>query len=238
MEDLMLLETPGSDTGLALALVSHLTGGVEEQVIDWSHLTVTDLEVLLLRLRQMVFGDLVRTDVACPVVACGRRIDVSFRIEDYLDHHRPRRARGVEVAEEPGWFRLRDNDITFRLPSAADQAAIAGLAEPKRELIRRCIRPTPLSARWIERVERAMEALAPSLSEIQGECLECHTVIDMHFDVQRFVLRELRDQAEFIYQDIHLLARYYHWPEEKILALPTHRRSRYADMLAQERRQD
>ena len=236
-EDVLLLEAPDCDTTLALRLVSRLASCTDGSVTDWGVLPVTDLEVLLLRLRQMVFGHTIRTDVLCPVEGCGARIDVSFRIEDFLAHHAPRRPRGVDVTEESGWFRLREQEILFRLPSSADQAAVAGLAQPVRELIRRCVRPAVLSARWLRRVEGAMDALAPSLSHLQGECLECRTRVDIDFDVQQFVLRELRDQAAFLYQDVHLLARYYHWAEEKILELPGYRRSHYADRLLQERRQ-
>jgi hypothetical protein len=237
LEDILLLEAPRCDTHLALTLVSRLASCTDGSVTEWGALPVTDLDVLLLRLRQRVFGDVIRTDVRCPVRDCGARIDVMFRIEDYLAHHTPHRPRGVDVVEtEPGWFQWRDKEIRFRLPSGADQAAVAGLAQPERELIRRCIRPAELPARWLRRVENAMDALAPSLSHLQGDCLECRTRVDIHFDVQPFVLRELRDQAVFLYQDVHLLARYYHWPEEKIMELPRYRRIHYAEMLAQERR--
>ena len=163
IEDMLLLEAPDCDTTLALQLVSRLASCTDGSVTDWGILPVTDLEVLLLRLRQLVFGHTIRTDVLCPVEGCGTRIDVSFRIEDFLAHHRPRRPRGVDVAEQPGWFRLHEQEILFRLPSGADQAAVAGLARPERELIRRCVRPAELSARWLRRVEGAMDAGAKPL---------------------------------------------------------------------------
>ena len=50
-------------------------------------------------------------------------------------------------------------------------------------------------------------------------------------DPRQFTLRELRDQAVFIYEDTHLLAEHYHWPEAEILALPRERRLRYAQMV-------
>jgi hypothetical protein len=45
------------------------------------------------------------------------------------------------------------------------------------------------------------------------------------------VLRELRDHAATIFEDVHLLAVYYKWPEEDILALPRSRRLRYGAAL-------
>jgi len=80
-----------------------------------------------------------------------------------------------------------------------------------------------------------MEAMAPNLSgEMQGECPECHRRITVYFDVQKYVLRELRDRASRVYEDIHLLALNYRWSEESILLLPRNRRILYAEMLRQE----
>ena len=81
-----------------------------------------------------------------------------------------------------------------------------------------------------------METLAPSLSQkLQGECPECGAGAALYFDAQQFVLLELRDQAVFLYDDVHLLAREYHWSQAEILALPRSRRTRYAEMVRQER---
>ncbi len=82
-------------------------------------------------------------------------------------------------------------------------------------------------------METALEAVAPLLShEVQGECKQCGSAISVYFDVQEFVLRELRSRATSIYRDIHLLASRYQWPEESILALPCARRMHYAAMIA------
>jgi hypothetical protein len=51
------------------------------------------------------------------------------------------------------------------------------------------------------------------------------------FEIVAFVLRELRDHAAAIYQEVHLLALNYQWPEEHILALPRERRTYYAEAL-------
>jgi hypothetical protein len=88
----------------------------------------------------------------------------------------------------------------------------------------------------LRRVENAMEALAPPLSHtVQGQCPECGSVLDLYFDAQQFCLQELRGQALFIYDDVHLLAMEYHWSEADILALPRNRRAQYAERVRQER---
>ena len=236
-DDILLLEAPVYDTAFTLEFIARLASPTNGQAVEWSALCVTDLDALLLLLRQKLLGNLIRTDITCPVADCGARIDVAFHIGEYLTHHRPRAARGVETTHEAGWFRLRNTPAFFRLPTASDQELVAQELKPERELIRRCIRPVDIPARLLKRVETAMEALAPSLSQdLQGQCSECGMSVDMYFDVQQFVLSELRGQAAFMYQDVHLLALYYHWSQTEILALPRSQRAHYAEMLQQERR--
>src|SRR5690242_16427360 len=90
-DDLLLLEAPACDVALALALVGCLARPADGGPPAWAELCVTDLDALMLRLRQRVFGDLLRADAACPAAGCGRRMDVSFRVGEYLAHHAPRR---------------------------------------------------------------------------------------------------------------------------------------------------
>lgn len=235
-EDILLLEGPVYDTAFALELIARLASPANGQAVEWSALCVTDLDALLLLLRQKLLGNLIRTDIVCPAADCDARIDVAFRVGEYLAHHRPCPARGVEASDEPGWFHLRNTPVSFRLPTAADQVLAAPAPKPERELIRHCIRPAGIPARLLKRVETAMEMLAPSLSQdLQGQCPQCETSVDMYFDVQQFVLSELRDQAAAIYEDVHVLALHYHWSQAEILALPRGRRAHYAEMIQQER---
>lgn len=236
-EDILLLENPTNDPSLALALVSRLAQPVDDTAVNWGDLSVSDLEFLLLTLRQVVFGDWIRTDAVCPTHGCGKRVDVSFRIRDYLSPHAPRRSPAIILTETPGWFQLHNTTVTFRLPTVADQIAIINHPQPEQELRQRCIRSSEISAKLRRRVETAMEALAPNLSgDLQGQCVECGTLVTLFFDVQQFTLQELRRQAVFVYEEIHLLASSYQWTETAILALPHHRRQQYAERVRQARR--
>jgi hypothetical protein len=267
-EDLLLLEAAGEDTTQALALVGRLTRPATDAGIDWLELTVTDLDALILRLRQAVIGDRVRADVACRANGCGQRIDISFGITDYVGHRKPAKpgARGawiVAPAEEPGWFRLNagrrktgmlapsakspaddsavssglgdsSGAVVFRLPTVADQLAVVGRPDAVDELARRCMRPGKVPVRLRRLVEVAMETMAPCLSgDLHGTCPECGAEVIVYFDARQFCLRELNDRAAFIYQDIDLLARRYHWTERDILNMPHVRRTNYAELARQ-----
>src|SRR5258708_22447871 len=222
-EDLILLESRASEPSLAATLMTRLA--TSDTPIDWLKAAVTDLEAAMLLLRQAYAGDLLRTDVVCTAPGCRSRVDVAFRISEYLAHARPRTVRNVGAADAEGWFRLRDAELTFRAPTVEDQIAIAGLAAPHMELAKRCIRPQAAAGRSLMRVQKAMECVAPCLSDwVQGKCPECHAALSMYFDVYRFVLKELRARSASIYRDVHLLAERYHWPESRILKMPCVRR--------------
>jgi hypothetical protein len=161
---------------------------------------------------------------------CRARIDIAFRVGDYLAHHAPSVPGGVSPADEPGWFRLNGTDVMGRVVSCADQMAIAGRPDVEHELVRRCIRPETTPARLRRKLESAMEKLAPSLyDELDGRCPECGAAVRIVFDPLRYVLAELRERAMFVYQEVHLIAARYRWSEAEILALPRTRRARYAE---------
>jgi hypothetical protein len=258
-EDQLLLEALDSNISLALALLSHTAKLANNEIpdggarSDWSKLSVTDLDILILRLRQMVFGNDIRTDVSCGTAQCCQRIDISFGIDEYIAHHAPAPVQGnnrewrVEPAEESGWFRLLDNraskdsdlrdedDVFFRLPTVADQLAVRGLPDAAEALARRCIRPIALADEKRLQVEALMESMAPSLSnELRGACPECEAEVNVYFDVRHYCLRELKEHATFVYEDIDTLARRYHWAEADILALPQNRRTIYAELARRE----
>jgi hypothetical protein len=248
-EELLLLEAPADDLALALTLMTHVARPPGNESADgpqgWPQLTPTDVDFFVLRLRQLMLGDRIVSDVRCQAPGCKARIDVSFGIDEYLAHHlntRNRlRGRGwiAESAAEPGWFRIKDSRrpdsgsgaaAVFRLPTAADLRDVATRRDAAAELTRRCIRSEPESVRQRHFAEAAMEAIAPSLSqELRGQCPDCAAWIHIHFDPRHYCLRELRDRAKFVYQDIDAIARRYHWSESDILALPLTRRMCYAD---------
>ena len=237
-DDLLLLEAPRRNARLAAALASRLAVPLNETVapINWLSLCFTDLDAFLIGLRQRVTGDRAETTTRCPKAGCNARVDVDFYFSDYLAHHAPRVSRQIEPDTEAGWFRLRDAPAAFRLVTVSDEIAIEYLPLPGPALALRCLRPAAMPSALRQRVERAMEAMAPCLeSDIAGLCPECGASIALRFDPQEFILRELQQQAATLYEDAHLLAKHYHWSEAQILALPRSRRTRYAEMLWQER---
>jgi hypothetical protein len=235
IEDLLLREADTLEAGLSLMLIRRLAQMEDGSKSDWDELPATDGEALLLLLRSITLGDLVRANVLCASAQCAAKVDVSFRIGEYLSSQKVRIPKDIERTESPGWFRLTGEALRFRLPTCADLLVIARERKSTTALIRRCIEPADISPRQRRRVESAMEAMAPRLSQAMvGGCPECKAGIRFYFDVQSFVLRELRNHAASVYQDVHLLALHYKWPERQILELPRSRRMHYVEMLREQ----
>jgi hypothetical protein len=242
-QDVLLAEHRLDDPALVLALARQL--GQADPSPDWAALPVTDIDTLILRLRQAVTGNRVLAEVTCTTASCGQRVDLSFGIDAWLAHHRPRRARGRDwraepAADAPGWYGLRsgahDDEARFRLPTLADQIAVHGQPDAVATLAARCIRPAGLPGRARARVETAMAMLAPSLAgPLRGRCPHCAAPIAARFEARAYCLQELRDRARFVYDDIDALAERYHWSERAILTLPHARRTAYVERAMQAR---
>jgi hypothetical protein len=233
-EELLLAEHPADDPGQALALARLL--GQADAECDWAALPVHDIGVLMVRLRQAVAGDRVTADIVCRAATCGQRVDLSFSLEDYLAHHRPRALRGrgtSPCADAPGWYCIAGpagEAARFRIPTLGDQIAVDGAADPVAALGRRCIAAPSLPTRVLRRVEAALEALAPALAgTLHGTCPECGGVVEAWFDARLYCLTDMYARARFVLDDIDLLAERYHWPEQAILRLPRARREHYVE---------
>jgi hypothetical protein len=234
-DDLLLLETGRSGAETAIALLESIASRPDGATLDWLTLPLADVDAAIMRVRQNVLGDSIRSEINCPAAQCGKRIDVAFGIDEFLVHHAPRPARKVEAAHEPGWYDLVDAPVSFRIPTGADLLAVVAEGDTERTLVSRCVRPAAIRGQLLRRVERALEAMAPSLAQdLSARCAECEARVSVHFDARAFALRELRDQAAFIYEETHLLASHYHWPEAEILALPRYRRIQYVEMIRQQ----
>lgn len=233
--ELLAAETREDATRGALRLLALVAEPVDEaaqaRATDWTGLSVTDFETLLLALRADLFGTRVRSDFACPAPSCGDRVEMEFSLADYLAAVRPRRPRGVVAdADRPGWWRC--GEVAFRLPSAQDQLEAQARPDGAVLLARRCLDPHDAPPAQRARAERAMAAMAPEVSgPIGGQCPGCGAPLTALFHAPSFVMGELRRAVGLLAEEIDLVASAYHWSEAEILALPRSRRQAYAERI-------
>lgn len=233
-DDMLVLEAGAPDMGVALALLARLCEQADGSPLDPAELPISDVDALVLRLRQRIIGDVVSAEQVCAAPGCHARVDITFSIEAYLEHHQPAAPPAFLPAGDEGWYRLSDAEVQFRLPRAADQLAIARAAAPEQALLALCVRPPEVPGQVRDRIEAVMEAMAPSLcSELEGLCPQCGERVAATFDPIQYMLRELRDRSALLYEEVSAIAHFHHWSEAEILALPPARRARYADLAVQ-----
>ena len=199
--------------------------------LDPNALPVGDLDLLVVARRRELRGDTLVAEGRCD--QCDAVVDVQFSLAAYANHHRPRPSRAASaVPAEPGWWRLRAHEVTFRLPVAADVLAVGDSEDPRAGLLSRCVRG-PVAPRGARAVEHAMATLAPTLrADVAGTCPECSANVLLDVDARELCLTELRFVAATVYDDVNLIASSYRWTQAAILNLPSARRRRYADMIA------
>jgi hypothetical protein len=235
-DELFILETSLEPFLAMLELGRRVARREDGSALDWERLPASDLAAVALDIRRAWLGDAISTEGACPASGCGTPIDVTFSLSAYLDHHRPRTARGALADGESGWYVLRGTETRFRLPQVGDLLAMPPGREHVGELTARCVLPTELPTAHARRLDRALSALSPSLDDlIAGVCPVCSQAVQLRFEPCSFVLAELRDAFSAIYLETHLIAARYGWEEQAILRLPRARRGRYASLAAEER---
>lgn len=220
-------------------------------------LLVGDRQYLLLKLREITFGNRIEGTLFCPWPDCGARVDVDFTTGDIPVRGCEDVAATYELELSPeaapeGGGGTAPRTVTFRLPNGADQEALGPLLaeNPARALsglLERCLvaagedgegvpdvvaRLSPGARREIE---RGMEALAPAIElGMDLGCPDCGREFTAPFDLQDFFFGELETSRDLLYRQVHYLAYHYHWSEREILELPREKRLAYIDILADE----
>ncbi|NTV97147.1 MAG: hypothetical protein HGA75_17320 [Thiobacillus sp.] len=158
---------------------------------------------------------------------CGGRFD--FRI-DYADL--PVQEAGAGYPE--AGIDLDGRQWRFRLPTGADQEALAGLPDTEalpwllKRLAVDANLPDPPDRGLVAAAEAALEAVSPGIVlTVQAACPECGAGNAVDLDPYRALARP----ADHLLQEVHQLALHYHWSEADILGLPRARRQRYLQLI-------
>jgi Family of unknown function (DUF6760) len=219
------------------------------------NLLIADRQYLLLKLREVTFGDQVRANILCPWPDCGQRVAINFSINDIPTRELQDKGPVYTMILSPelaGELREEDRKITFRLPNGADQEAISPLlaeneARALAKLLGRCIQSigrltnpgedviSQLSPAARLAIERQMETIAPQVElTMDVNCHECGREFSAPFDLHRFFFGETRTSGDLLYREVHYLAYHYHWSEREIMEMTRDKRRRYIEVLADE----
>jgi hypothetical protein len=200
------------------------------------HLSIGDRTALLLHLRKMTFGDLLKCALACP--SCSKNMSLDLSVTDilHISHSKPQKDYDLEIAG----FSLKVRPLT-----GADQELIFdkyGKADNNNkiseELVRSCILysnhslPKSLPDDFIFTISSKLDEIDP-LSDIVFNliCPNCQHTFQTLFDAERFIFHEIGLRQNQLEREIHWLAFNYKWTESEILSLPLKKRKRYVELI-------
>ncbi len=191
-------------------------------------------DAALLRIRRRLLGDRIDGVVACK--DCGASLDVTLSVASLLPDETIAASASASV-DVDGW------KIAFRVPTAADLAALRGVSGVEHGLsllLRRCVIAAERdgSAVDIDEIEpAAAAALDEALAAVDPagdttlllRCPACGAQNEAIFDSPSFLWRETQLLARGALLEVHDLASAYGWTEPQILALNPARRRFYLE---------
>jgi len=178
-------------------------------------LTAADRDRLLAAIYREGFGETITATLPCS--HCATPFDLDFRLADLVAAAEP----VGQATEAHGWFTITPAGLRFRLPTGADELAVANLTPETAAaiLLARCT-DGPLAPTEAEQVQAAMAALAPTLEvDLDAVCPACSSANAVHFDLQTWLLTSLVQEGRQRLAEYHCLARSYRWALTEIAAL-------------------
>jgi hypothetical protein len=141
-------------------------------------------------------------------------------------------------------LQLSIGQVQLRVPSGADEEAIAGGQEgvpPLQRLLGRLlslngqgVEVEELDETDLERIDARLDEMSPQAGlNAEVDCPYCRLGQAVAIDAYAWIARD----GYQLDQEVHTLALHYHWSEREILQLPRHRRERYLQLIDRSRGQ-
>jgi hypothetical protein len=177
------------------------------------------------------FGNTLAWQARCP--ACREPMELEIDLSPLLSV--PARPGALECTPRAG------TTVRLRLPTGLDEQAWRVLAVPPAERFLAMASslvedlddrpPEPgwrLPAEWLNEVERTLAAHDPlTVLEAVAQCPSCGVGSAIELDLEAVILDLLSREQRRVMEEVHRLARAYHWSEAEVLAIPPRRRAFY-----------
>lgn len=198
-------------------------------------LTLSERDWLLVELRRRTLGTRIQSQMRCP--ACEYASEVVFSTHDLpvRPEAPPRRIEVVLPGGAPVVVRPLTAGDHEEL-SAGEARDEAGMVE--QVLARTVLLPesalSELSAEDRAALAKIVDETSPEALQAELECGRCGQALLAPLDFAAFFIAELQEHARTLLDDVHTLARAYHWSEREILSLPLGRRLEYLSRIEAE----
>jgi hypothetical protein len=222
---------PERVTGV-LATVFSRIGGEAAKPSEIRRLTSGAREWLLQRAAGLFWSETGWYQAHC--ASCGDVFDISATL-----HDAPRKIAGKGfpvVAVRTSLGRRK-----FEAPNGLHEEALARVAatDATRALLACCglsetaeTDSESFTASDIRKIEAALDAVCPDVAdEVATTCPSCKAETTARLDPLAFAF----PKSETLVRDVHQIASCYHWSEDVILDLPSHRRRAYAALVRAEK---
>ena len=199
----------------------------------FAELPIADRNCLLLQLRALTFGPVLKGFTTC--LHCATRMEFALPVEATLAQSGQRASsEAVEWQECSRQLRLRPVNTKDLLASVE----IHDCSEARKLLLRRCsnLGDEP----FLEGSPAFLEAVLKKFDEVHGaaelrctiECPECLANETLDLDIAAFLWLEVRHAAQRLMREVHVLASAYGWSESSIVSMSPQRRNAYLEMLS------
>lgn len=227
------------------------TDGSALSPVEICKLSIGDRQTLLLRLRRLMLGNTMQCLLQCPF--CAEKMDLQPKVDDLIVQSDADPQLHYQHFVDAGIERLC---VKFHLPTGKDVEKAAAIAravpgDASALLAQRCIEsvttvgceldvPKEIEFRdWpnslLSEVSAQIEQFDPQAEvKLQLVCPACGNRFEEFLDPGGYLVQELAARQRVKYQEVHHLARAYHWSEEEILRMGPRKRQVYLELLAAE----
>ncbi len=222
-------------TRLLNQCLSKRDGDTFESQFFWDMSVAERLQALISITRHSIGGATTAIADCCNEV-CKEKIELELELSSFV-RETPRKIEWLSPEQKTFVCRLptgTDQQAWYqyaKTTGAADEAWFAHrLLEENEQSI-----PSSIPDIWLQPLAAALEAADPlTVLAIDVRCPFCDTPVCVEVDLEFLLLEDLRTKQRRMIEQIHRLARHYHWNEANIVAIPQWRRDRYLSRIAAE----
>jgi hypothetical protein len=228
--DLDLRHTPRPQ--LVTAVLVGCIGLPLEQV--WA-LPISRRILFLIALASGQGADSLEIVLLCRKGGCGNRMSLEFSLAELVEVQQ--RAEVRSSAE----LQVGNDRLSLRRPTGNDQLAWQAAARSDEETLSfvlgslvtsPSLLAVEMSPGLVAQLDAAMLDFDPLVHfRVQVQCPACGMEQQHTLDLQEIAINYLQAAQRDLIEQVHTLARYYHWSEAEILGLPSWRRRQYLGLL-------
>ncbi|WP_270731603.1 hypothetical protein [Shimia sp. Alg240-R146] len=218
----------GDTAARALGLLSALLAGAwrKGEPVTLQDLTLAEYDVALSGLYQYLYQPTVLCEARCR--DCEEPFEFSLNLPDLQS------AAWANTSNFEGqhWDSLSTpSGRVIRLPRVKDLSTLQHATA--QEWAKACVIEGDTN---FEAVQADLAQAGPLLSkDIKTTCPECEAANTVRFDVARYLVESIEGETAFLWREVHLIAKTYHWALADILDLPRSARRDMAALIVAER---